>query len=691
MKILLVDDEVSIIQMLLPALKSMNGPQVRAAITGEEAIESAEAWGGIDLLITDVFMDPMNGFTLRNKLEQRHPAFRTLFLSGHELSRYTEHIRDAEVLYKPFDWNQMLHAIAAMNVQPAAASGAPQLGTGAIADKVNIVPPDGGILPDAPLFLGEAATGHEVVNARSLDAGNVVPTGDLDGTTLGSYRILRTMGFSLWGTLYHAVQLPMGRAVIMEVLRDEKAAIPGVKQQFLANAAARANVQHPFLLPVYEGGDAQGHFFYTYEDIDGESLAALIASGYRFEDRVVLSILEGVADALSYLESHHISCAELDATHIFLGKDSKPRMANPAVHKGGISDVSGQIRSLAWMVKPLLPGGRASSKSLRTTMICMEGNGDLTLTTWAALLQLLQVLHPTGNSAIALPGPGNLGSPGGVLKPFPYWILLALMVCVAWGVHSYRGLGRSENKTDQMLKVPAGEFIDQTGEKVQLPEFWMDRYQVTVGQYAKFLEHLQAHPEVATNLDSPEQPKGKSHLPRDWAVFYAAAKEGKPYKHLPIDLNTPVFNVDWWDACAYARWKGRRLPNEQEWEKAARGTEGRDDSWGPVRDPKKCNSKADDQDPPNSGAHHEKVDRFMGWRSVVAMPADVSPFGIVGMAGNVSEWTSSLDFEKKCPVIRGGNFATDDHKVTRRIALLAPDGASEYVGFRTVSDTPPTP
>ena len=658
MKILLVDDEVSIIQMLLPALKSMSGAEVRAAISGEEAIASAEAWGGIDLLITDVFMDPMNGFTLRNKLEQRHPPFRALFLSGHELSRYAEHIRDAEVLYKPFDWNQMLHAIAAMNIQPSTGVGPAPLGTPAIEDA-----PGGDAIPGVQTFerlpgqggdagkllrqdarngvptggvpTGGVPTGGQdagnVIPPTNVVATSVVPAGALDGTVLGSYRILRTIGFSAWGTLYHAVQMPMGRAVIMEVLQDEKAAVPSVKQQFLANAAARANVHHPFFLAVYEGGDVQGHCFYTYEGIEGECLASLVASGYRVEDRVVLSILEGVAGALAYLESQQIAHADLDAASIFLGPDSKPRMANPALQKGGATHVAGQIRALAGMVKPLLPGGRASSKSLRTTMVCMEGDGDLTLTTWAALLQLLQVLHPAGSSPLALPGPK-----GGARKPFWFWSLLALVVGLIWGTLSYRGFGPGEKGFERMLKVPVGEFIYQEGKNVQLPEFWIDTYEVTVGQYAKFLEHLQAHPEEASKFDAPAQPKGKLHIPHQWGVFYAAAKEGQLYKQHPIDLNTPVFNVDWWDACAYARWKGRRLPTEQEWEKAAR-------------------------------------------------------LGIVGMAGNVSEWTSTLDPEKQCPVIRGGNFTTEDNKVARRIAVLAPDGVSEQVGFRTVSDKSPNP
>jgi len=133
-------------------------------------------------------------------------------------------------------------------------------------------------------------------------------------------------------------------------------------------------------------------------------------------------------------------------------------------------------------------------------------------------------------------------------------------------------------------------------------------------------------------------------------------------KFIPIDMNCPQFLVTWWDAYAYAKWKGRELPTEEQWEKAARGTDARQYPWGNDWDPKKCNSAADyNEDPRTKGS----VDGWNRWCPVDAIMADKSPYGVIGMAGNVSEWTDSWDPKHERPVIRGGNYHTPENKVTR--------------------------
>ena len=111
-----------------------------------------------------------------------------------------------------------------------------------------------------------------------------------------------------------------------------------------------------------------------------------------------------------------------------------------------------------------------------------------------------------------------------------------------------------------MVLVPAGEFTmgsamgeadEQPEHQVYVEAFFMDKHQVSVGHYARFLD--------ATSWDAPP----------DWSVMNKSQHQRRP-----------VVNVDWADANAYCTWVGKRLPTEAEWEKAARGTDGRTYPWG---------------------------------------------------------------------------------------------------------------
>ena len=111
-----------------------------------------------------------------------------------------------------------------------------------------------------------------------------------------------------------------------------------------------------------------------------------------------------------------------------------------------------------------------------------------------------------------------------------------------------------------MVVVPAGEFMmgsptgdsdEQPAHKVYVDAFSVDVYEVTVGQYAAFLQ--------AKGIDPPS----------DWKTMNQSAHQKRP-----------IANVDWADAVAYCKWAGKRLPTEAEWEKAARGTDGRLYPWG---------------------------------------------------------------------------------------------------------------
>jgi formylglycine-generating enzyme required for sulfatase activity len=245
----------------------------------------------------------------------------------------------------------------------------------------------------------------------------------------------------------------------------------------------------------------------------------------------------------------------------------------------------------------------------------------------------------------------------------------------------------------EMVKVPAGAFVFQKNERAETKApFWINRNEVTIGQYATFLEALKKKPTTA--FDHSDQPATKtSHIPEGWEAYYAAAAAGSTINGEPVTLNTPVTRVDWWDAVAYAAWRGQRLPTEEEWEKAARGESGNLFPWGNEPNPKAANL-GDDYDA--EGDKGGKTDGFNLWSPVGKPEGDVSAYGVHGMAGNVQEWTTTWEAhpdypDLKVPVARGGHFGmkSSDQLLTSRQLAENPTEATFARGFRTVSDKAP--
>lgn len=166
--------------------------------------------------------------------------------------------------------------------------------------------------------------------------------------------------------------------------------------------------------------------------------------------------------------------------------------------------------------------------------------------------------------------------------------------------------------------------------------------------------------------------------------------DGRSFSVKPGYENHPVTMVTWFGAKAYADFYGWRLPTEAEWEKAARGTDGRPYPWGSgitpahanyyhSRDPFERPGRIGDTTP--VGFYNGRT--YAGFKTVDAK----SPYGLYDMAGNVAEWTANVYEGTHYRYLRGGSKADYDYdlRVWSRNSA-GPDYASPNVGFRVVRE-----
>jgi iron(II)-dependent oxidoreductase len=238
-----------------------------------------------------------------------------------------------------------------------------------------------------------------------------------------------------------------------------------------------------------------------------------------------------------------------------------------------------------------------------------------------------------------------------------------------------------------MVIIPAGEFTmgrdsgpkDETpAHKLFLPAFYIDRNLVTAREYAKFIQEK-----------GPTGPNGEMYLD---VADPDALVHNRGGKWLPKEgfENHPAGEMSRYGAAAYCTWAGKRLPSEAEWEKAARGTDGRLYPWG------------NDMPRPDLAF----IGGFRGQTVPVGQfPKGASPYGVLDMAGQVWEWTRSI--YKPYPynpndgreepastgtvVARGGNSSSGPEGLTSTSREVVDAGRAAtghaYIGFRCVSDT----
>ena len=492
-----------------------------------------------------------------------------------------------------------------------------------------------------------------------------------DERLLGEYRLKKLLDENSLSSTWLAEQVSVARLVLVDELRANQL---GNRAAFLADVRAKAAVDHPLIGSVYEAVDEPGLCFYAHELLPGVTLAQRERVGEPFPPARLAHLLRRVAEAHLQHEVLAQSTSPMGLDAVYQDEHGVIRLKNLAIAGPRTADQSVRdIVHLGNVFVPLVADGQPGATRVLTLLGWMRGEGIDAPISWGQtrdfcmqiehqLADPLSILTPTKHAARA-----GKKQPVALIAVGTGIVLLGIVIA-AVKMRPPVPSAPPRAALPEAVSIAAGKHPTPDGIDETLPAFRISAHEITIGEYADFLDALGV---LATDnnehiYDSADQPPAKlSHEPTDWPALLAAAKSNGVWQNQPVTLDSPVVGVDWWDATAYAERKKARLPTQEEW----------------------------------LGALSVDVKNFAGLQPgpfvpVTATTIDRTPSGLIGMAGSVCEWTRkpapnpANPLGEKFWVIIGGSYLKPSSNATTREWTADRTLRRQDLGFRIVFDAP---
>lgn len=504
---------------------------------------------------------------------------------------------------------------------------------------------------------------------------------NFSGREFGRYSLSTPAGPHPLGRLYWAKHHQLERTVQILVP-------PAGSPVFPKAIRALARVNHPAVYSLYESVPWENRILVALEPVPHPSLLHLRLAGQKPSLLSCARLATALGSVLAEMESSTIPARRLGEYDYTLSSKGTPRLRNPAAYPGQEeSSAFENCQILAGIFEPILQGQPKSAPLLQILRNPGTSAFDLLRQTREFERQLAEVREVHVRKEELEAAAKTLRAR--VIRRWAIGVgavaLLAYLGLFARTFFDRFLLDAPATLAEAELPVPAGT-VSLDGETIQVPAFFLDRHEVTIGDYEKFLAAMEDDPQWIRFVPELYRTLKKSTAdlqPRDWDEILRRARKQEPYQAQKITRDTPVFNVDYPSAAAYAAWKGRRLPTMEEWLRAASGDDSSRFPWG----------QEADQAPANLGirrdlpARSDPEDSFFNAAPGESFPGDKGPFGHFDLGGNVSEWAVG---PFKRPVAMGGNF-TDPNPIPMPVARRQ-DGSRndppaktqlEMIGFRT--------
>ncbi len=550
------------------------------------------------------------------------------------------------------------------------------------------------------------------------------------------YRVESEIGRGGMEVVYKAFDTRLEQLVAIKMIPGELARNPLAAKALKQGTQTAINLTHPNIVKLHNYEEYGEEVFLVMEWVEGENLATHIAEREKLSVEEALDISLQILEALAYAHSQNIIHRDLKPGNLLLSREGKVKIADPGIDqvlkdilirysrvapdtsgtllymapeqiRGRPADARTDIYAFGVTLYEMLSGhppfetGAVEYQILNEmpepipdipqwlnsiTLKCLEKDPDARFQSATEIKEAL-VKKDVGVGFIRpemRPAKPKVGV--GFIRPGRKPLIAAIVVLICLlGIAGYlyfRTKGREEIREEVkvedkvlagkegMVYIPEGEFTmggnyrdaEKPVHKVYLSAFYIDKYEVAVDEYAACIKAgVCKRPGTGKNCN-----------------FGESGRE-----------NHPINCVTWYDAYTYCRWAGKRLPTEAEWEKAARGTDGREYPWGDAK--ATCSYAV-----MNDGGAGCRMDRT--W-PVGSKPKGASPYGVMDMAGNVWEWGMDWydkDYYSRSPdrnpkgsdsgryrVLRGGawNHPPFRQRASDRSGYF-PNKYFNFVGFR---------